>query len=63
MDATERRDLADERAADAYRELFEAEVERCRLEWIAEFGEHNTLFPFKPDGAAIHQAVMQQIHH
>lgn len=61
MTPTERRDLAEERSAETYQELFEAEVERQRQEWEAEFGRDNPSFPFKIDGRAAHKAVIKKM--
>lgn len=61
MTPAERLDIAEERAAETYRELFEAEVERQRQEWEAEFGNDNPSFPFKVDGQAAHKAVIEKI--
>lgn len=60
LDRAERRDLAEERDEENYRELYE-EIEAVeRDEWFTQFGG-NPLFPFEPDHAAIHAAVMRKM--
>jgi hypothetical protein len=59
---SERRDAAEEREADLYSELYDAEVERQRVEYEAEYGElYRSRHPFKVDGLAVHEAVMRRL--
>lgn len=55
------RDRAEELADARYLGLYDAERERLNAEWEAEFGPDNRYFPFSPNTAAIHAAIMAQM--
>lgn len=60
MDQAIRRMTDDEQEAEIYRRLHDAEVERRRADYEAEFGpEFRLTHPFQPTG--VHEAVMEQI--
>lgn len=52
-----RRDRREELAAEAYNTMYEAEDDRRRREWEAEFDT----IPYRSRGADIHRIVMQRM--